>query len=159
MPEAKVRSRVGGAGRRECGEGERGLKVPPTLPSPHKDINLAYLPPCRFHSTDVLSGSCCQLFRTFLGLRWQGRMAELPSLAHTFCSLLSPSATPGSMWPAVRRWRVEQRVRLMEQYLAIFSGLRRAQILPSRPVRDQVTPRPSLPSYFALPDTFSPSYH
>lgn len=101
------------------GKEKRGLKRSPTLPGPQQGhgcvLSLVYLPPCRFHSTDVLSGTCFQLFRILLGLRWQGRTAELPALAHTFCSLLSPSAPPGSMWPAVRRWRVEQRMGLMEQ--------------------------------------------
>lgn len=78
-------------------------------------LALAYLPPCRFHSTDVMSGRCFKLFDILLGLRWQGSTAELPALAHTFCSLLSPSATPGGMWPAVTTWRAEQRVGFTEQ--------------------------------------------
>lgn len=73
-------------------------------------VALAYLPPCLFHSTDILSGSCFELSLVFLGLKWQGSTAKLPSLTHTFCSLLLPSDNPGRMWPAVTRWRVEQRV-------------------------------------------------
>lgn len=99
-------------GRREYGEGEKGLKRPPTPPFPQKVslLALAYLPPCRFHSTDILSDSCFELSFVFLGPRWQGSTAELPSLTHTFCSLLLPSDNPGRMWLAVTRWRVEQRV-------------------------------------------------
>lgn len=98
--------------RREYGEGEKGLKGPPTppFPFPQKDWYLSYLPPCRLHSTDMLSGSSFEFSLVFLGLKWQGSMAELPSLTHTFCSLLLPSDNPGRMWPAVMRWRVEQRV-------------------------------------------------
>lgn len=29
-------------------------------------VALAYLPPCLFHSTDILSGSCFELSRVFL---------------------------------------------------------------------------------------------
>lgn len=118
-------------------------------------LALAYLPPCRFHSTDVMSGRCFKLFDILLGLRWQGSTAELPALAHTFCSLLSPSAAPGGMWPAVTTWRAEQRVGFTEQR-AISGHLQRAQILPSRPIRFQVTPRLSLSNYSALPGYVQP---
>lgn len=76
---------------------------PSSVPSPRCVLALAYLPPCRFHSTDVFSGS----FHIFLGLRWQGSTTELPALAQTLCSLFSPFAAPGSRWPAVARRRVE----------------------------------------------------
>lgn len=155
MPEAKARSGVGGRregiwGRRK---GAQSVSHPPQSPQGHRPVlALAYLPPCRFHSTDVISGRCFKLFDILLGVRWQGSTAELPALAHTFCSLLSPSVTPGRMWPAVTTWRAEQRVGFMEQR-AIF---RRAQILPSRPIRFQATPRPSSLSYSALPGYVQP---
>lgn len=87
------------------GKEKKGLKGSPTLPIPPEGLIsllvVAYLPPCRFHSTDILSGSCFELSLVFLGLKWQGSTAELPSLTHTFCSLLLPSDNPGRMWPAV----------------------------------------------------------
>lgn len=111
--------------RREYGEGgntgkkgiwgrRKGAQRASNPPIPPEGLvsllALAYLPPCRLHSTDILSGSGFELSLVFLGLKWQGSTAELPSLTHTFCSLLLPSDNPGRMWPAVTRRRVEQRV-------------------------------------------------
>lgn len=82
----------------------KGLQPSPVPPEGLISLlALAYLPPCRFHSTDILSGSCFELSLVVLGLRGQGSTAELPSLTHTFCSLLLPSDNPGRMWPAVTR--------------------------------------------------------
>lgn len=76
---------------------------PSSVPSPRSALVLVYLAPCRFHSTDVFSGS----FHLCLGLSWQGSTAELPALAQTLRSLFSSLAAPGRMWPAVTRGRVE----------------------------------------------------